>query len=120
MLYEATQESMQSAGLRGPPASLAICGKFFKHGGSPKVWFPEWAREVGITRKERAWHAVECLIEAPRQAGSFDQLNTGTIAALEAIARRLLPHAEACAKGAGNSNWSAAKHFSATTSALGE
>ena len=118
VLYEATEESMASAGLRGPPVCLSVCRKFFKAGGSPKAWFPEWCREVGITRKDRAWHEVECLIEALWQAGTFDQLNMGAIAAMEVIARRLLQYVEAYAKGAENPNWSAAKHFSATTSAL--
>ncbi|CAK0910262.1 unnamed protein product, partial [Prorocentrum cordatum] len=118
VLHEATQESLQTAGLKGPPVCLAICRKFFKHGGDPKAWFAEWAREVGIARKDRSWHEVECLIEALWQSGTFDQLNMGAVAALEAVSRRLLQYVEACAKGADNPNWSAAKHFSATTSAL--
>ncbi|CAK0841912.1 unnamed protein product, partial [Prorocentrum cordatum] len=118
VLHEATQESLQTAGLKGPPVCLAICRKFFKHGGDPKAWFSEWAREVGITRKDRSRHEVECLIEALWQAGAFDQLNMGAVAALEVVPRRLLQYVEAYAKGADKPNWSAAKHFSATTSAL--
>ena len=66
MLHEATRENMQSAGLRGPPACLSICRKFYKRRGGPKAWFPEWAREVGIARTDRARREVECLIEVPR------------------------------------------------------
>ncbi|CAK0862525.1 unnamed protein product, partial [Prorocentrum cordatum] len=118
VLQAATQESVQTAGLRGPPACLPVCRKFHKHGGTPKAWFAEWAREVGISRQDRAWHEVECLIECLWLAGSYDQLNVGAAAALEVVARRLLQCVEACAKGADNPNWSAAKHFSATSSAL--
>ncbi|CAK0895503.1 unnamed protein product, partial [Prorocentrum cordatum] len=102
VLHEATQESLQTAGLKGPPVCLAICRKFFKRGGDPKAWFAEWAREVGIARKDRSWHEVECLIEALWQAGTFDQLNMGAVAALEVVPRRLLQCVEACAKGADN------------------
>ncbi|CAK0877287.1 unnamed protein product, partial [Prorocentrum cordatum] len=118
VLQEATQESAQTAGLRGPPACPPVCRKFHKHDGTPAAWFAEWAREVGISRKDRAWHEVECLVECLWLAGSYDQLSAGAVAALEAVARRLLQRVEAYAKGADNPNWSAAKHFSAISSAL--
>ncbi|CAK0819536.1 unnamed protein product, partial [Prorocentrum cordatum] len=118
VLQEATQESVQTAGPRGLPVCLPVCRKFHKHGGAPKAWFAEWVREVGISRKGRAWHEVECLIECLWLAGSYDQPNVGAVAALEVVVRRLLQRVEAYAKGAGNPNWSAAKHFSATSSAL--
>ncbi|CAK0869717.1 unnamed protein product, partial [Prorocentrum cordatum] len=120
VLQEATQESAQTAGLRGPPARLPVCRKFHKHGGTPKAWFAERAREVGISRKGRAWHEVECLIECLWLAGSYDHLNAGAVAALEVVARRLLQRVGAYAKGAGNPNWSAEMRMRAARQAEDE
>ena len=89
MLQEATQESLQTAGLKGPPVCLPVCRKFHKHGGAPKAWFAEWAREVGLSRKDRGWHEVECLIEALWLAGSYDQLNVGALASAELCCRQI-------------------------------
>ncbi len=89
-----------------------------EHGGQPKLWFAEWAKETGISRRDRAWHEVNSLIEALYVAGTYDQLNVGASVALEVIARRLLQYVEAYAHGADNPNWSSAKHFAGTRSAL--
>ncbi|CAK0795513.1 unnamed protein product, partial [Prorocentrum cordatum] len=118
VLQEATQESAQTAGLRGPPVCLPVGGKLHRHGRTPKVWFAEWARGTGISRKDRAWPEVDFLIECLWLVGSDDQLNVDAAAALDAVAWRLLQHVEAYAGGVDNPRWSAAKHFSATSSAL--
>ncbi|CAK0830267.1 unnamed protein product, partial [Prorocentrum cordatum] len=89
-----------------------------RHGRTPKVWCAEWARGTGISRKDRAWAEVECLIECLWLVGSDDQLNVGAAAALDAVARRLLQYVEAYAGEVDNPHWSAAKHFGATSSAL--
>ena len=102
----------------GPATCLEICGRMLRTGGDPKLWFAEWTKELGLTRKDRAWHEVNWLIETLHVAGTHDQLNMGSIAALEVVFRRLIQYTEAHAQGAENPNWNSAKHFAGTTSAL--
>ncbi len=118
VVLESTQESFRDGTLRGPPTCLSVCRKMQQHGGNPRLWFAEWTKETGVTRKDRAWHEVNVLIDALYLAGTYDQVNVGALASLEVITRRLLQYVEAYAHGAENPNWSSAKHFSGTASAL--
>ncbi len=97
---------------------LSVCRKMQQHGGTPRLWFAEWTKETGVTRRDRAWHEVNVLIDALYLAGTYDQVNVGALASLEVITRRLLQYVEAYVHGAENPNWSSAKHISGTTSAL--
>ncbi|CAK0800111.1 unnamed protein product, partial [Prorocentrum cordatum] len=115
VVQESTQEVFSDSSLRGPPACLEVRRKMYRHGGMPKIWFQEWCKETGISRRDRAYHEVQTLIECLYLAGTYDQVNMGALASLEVIARRLLQHTEACAHGADHANWAAAKHLAGTT-----
>ncbi|CAK0906248.1 unnamed protein product, partial [Prorocentrum cordatum] len=118
VVQESTQEIFSDSSIRGPPACLEICRKMYRHGGTPKMWFQEWCKEQGVTRKDRAYHEVQTLIEVLYLAGTYDQLNMGALASLEVVSRRLLQYVEAYAHGAENANWGAAKHLGGTTNPL--
>eukprot|EP00959_Pyramimonas_sp_CCMP1952_P379423 7947500-Pyramimonas_sp.AAC.1 len=90
----------------------------YRHGGAPKIWFQVRCKETGISRRDRAYHEVQTLIECLYLAGTYDQANMGALASLEVIARRLLQHTEAYARGADHANWAAAKHLAGTTNPL--
>ena len=100
MIQEITQAQFADSSLLGPPTCLAVCRKMQRHGGDPKRWFQEWAKEIGLSRKDRAWHEVNSIIELLYVAGTFDQLNMGANACLEVATRRLLQYVEAYAHGA--------------------
>ncbi|CAK0825411.1 unnamed protein product, partial [Prorocentrum cordatum] len=118
VVQESTQEIFSDSSIRGPPACLEICRKMYRHGGAPKMWFQEWCKEQGVTRKDRAYHEVQTFIEVLYLAGTYDQLNMGALASLEVVSRRLLQYVEAYAHGAENANWGAAKHLGGTTNPL--
>jgi hypothetical protein len=88
-----------------------VCRKIQHHGGNPRLWFAEWARETNISKKDRAWHEVKTLIDTLYLAGTFDQVNMGALASLEVVSRRLLQYVEAYAHGSEHPNWNAAKHI---------
>ena len=104
VVLESTQENFKDAPIRGPPTCLAICRKMQQHGGNPKLWFAEWTKETGISRRDRAWHEMNSLIEALYVAGTYDQVNVGALVCLEVVSRRLLQYVEAYAHGAENPN----------------
>ena len=118
VVQEASQENFHDGPLRGPATCLAVCRTMQQHGGNPKLWFLEWAKEVGISRRDRAWHEVNALIETLYVAGTFDQVNMGALVSMEVLTRRLLQYVEAYAHGAENPNWSSAKHFAGSASAM--
>ncbi|CAK0900961.1 unnamed protein product [Prorocentrum cordatum] len=118
VVQESTQEVFSDSSLRGPPACLEVCRKMYRRGGAPKIWSQEWCKETGISRRDRAYHEVQTLIERLCLAGTCDQVNMGALASLEVIARRLLQCAEACAHGADHANSAAAKHLAGTTNPL--
>ncbi|CAK0838915.1 unnamed protein product [Prorocentrum cordatum] len=118
VVQESMQEVFSDSSLRGPPACLEVCRKMYRHGGAPKIWFQEWCEETGISRRDRAYHEVQTLIERLCLAGTYDQVNVGALASLVVIARRLLQCTEACAHGADHANWAAAKHLAGTTNPL--
>ncbi len=111
VVLESTQESFRDSSLRGPSTCLEVCRKMQHHGGNPRLWFAEWARETNISKKDRAWHEVKTLIDTLYLAGTFDQVNMGALACLEVVARRLLQYVEAYAHGSEHPNWNAAKHI---------
>ncbi|CAK0793120.1 unnamed protein product, partial [Prorocentrum cordatum] len=118
VVQESTQEVFSDSNIRGPPVCLEICRKMYRRGGAPKMWFQEWCKEQGVTRKDRAYHEVQTLIEVLYLAGTHDQLNMGALASLEVVSRRLLQYVEAYAHGADQANWGAAKYLGGTTNPL--
>ncbi|CAK0871457.1 unnamed protein product [Prorocentrum cordatum] len=61
---------------------------------------------------------VQTLIYVLYFVGTCDHLNMGAMASLEVVARCLLQHAEAYARGAEQANWEAAKHLATTSKQL--
>ncbi|CAK0824653.1 unnamed protein product, partial [Prorocentrum cordatum] len=118
VVQESSQEVFSDSSLRGPPACLEVCRKMYRHGGTPKIWFQEWCKETGISRRDRADHEVQTLIERLYLAGTYGQVNMGALASLEVIARRLLQYTEAYSHSADHANWAAAKQLAGTTNPL--
>ncbi|CAK0901765.1 unnamed protein product, partial [Prorocentrum cordatum] len=75
VVQESTQEVFSDSSLRGPPACPEVCRKMYRHGGTPEIWFQEWCEETGISRRDRAYHEVQTLIECLCLAGTYDQVN---------------------------------------------
>ena len=101
---------------QGRPLRVPSAERCFRTGSDPKRWFAEWAKELSIGRKDRAWHEMHTLIDIFCQAGRHDQLNMGALACMVLVSRRFPQFTEACAHGADADNCPSAKHFSGSSS----
>ena len=88
VVLASTQETFSDSVVSGLAAALIICRKMLQNGSDPKRWFAEWAKELSIRRKDRAWHEMHTLIDIFYQAGCYDQLNMGALACMELVSRR--------------------------------
>ena len=61
VVLESKQETYSDSVVSQPGTALTVCGKMLQNAGDPKRWFAEWARELSIGRKERAWHEMHTL-----------------------------------------------------------
>ena len=103
---------------RGWRLRLLSARKMLQNGSDPKRWFAEWAKELSIRRKDRAWHEMHTLMDIFYQVGCYVQLNMGALACMELVSRRLQQFSDAHAHGADALLWACAKHFSGSSSSL--
>jgi hypothetical protein len=80
------------------------------HGGDPRQWCMAWSREHGVSSKDRTWHEMTLLCQVLVLATTYDALNVGGLASLEAIARRVAAITEALRGGPGAApRWEASR-----------
>ena len=72
---ESTQETFSDSVVSGPATALTVCRKMLQYRCDPKRWFAEWAQELSLGRKDRAWHEMHTLRDIFCPAGWYDQLN---------------------------------------------
>ena len=56
---------------------------------TPKQWLLVWSRHKGIHDNDRVMHEMRALLEAFEYAGTYDQLNLGSLACMETLGRRM-------------------------------
>ena len=101
----------------GPPSLQFALKQFGKIGGDPRVWFQLWLRRHHLAEIDRTAHEVRTLIEALYLGGVYDQLNLPSLAAFEAIGRRLQTITEAYSASPGNApEWHHARLFTGVSS----
>lgn len=77
------------------------------------MWLLTFCREHGISSRDRTHHELTTLVQALWLAGTYDGLNLGGNAALEAIARRMVTIVEAYRSGStpGQASWESARYL---------
>ena len=86
--------------------------KMVQRGNDPKGWLLEFSRENQLGPKDRTWHELQTLTLAVHLAGTHDALNLGSLACIEALARRLAAIAEAYRGGPGTlPKWEGTRHI---------
>ena len=111
VMAEATVERFRDSPVGGAPGCVHALKAMSKRGGSPAQWFLVWCREMRCGKKDRVYHEMRCLVDCLEIGGTFDQLNMGSIVALEVVMRRLLAIVEAHQKGIENPNWELAQYL---------
>lgn len=109
---ESTEHSIDDAELQGGQTALFMLKKMFHRGNDPKGWLLEFSRENQLTPKDRTWHELQTLTLAVHLAGTHDALNLGSLACIEALARRLAAIPEAYRGGPGVlPKWEGTRHI---------
>ena len=111
VVQESTSESWGDSPLEGPATMLHLAKHYERHGGDPRQWLQQWAREKHLEATDRAMHEMKVLMDIMYFAGSFDQLNVGALVCLEVAARRAQLIVEALAVP-GRPCWDSAKLYS--------
>ena len=113
---ESTDERFVDWPLEGPSTALFWCKHAQRFGGNPRLWLAEFIRAKKLETTDRSVHELTLLCDVMWYAGTYDQLNVGGLAALEAIVRRINTITDAHAVAGGKPNWSRAKYFSGSSS----
>ena len=108
---ESTSESFSDSPLEGPPTVLHLAKHYDRHGGDPRQWLQIWAREKKIENTDRILHELRVLVDTRHFAGTFDQLNLGSLVCLGVVARRIQLVVGAYS-GPQRPNWEATRLFS--------
>eukprot|EP00972_Heterocapsa_arctica_P107712 15864873-Heterocapsa_arctica.AAC.1 len=87
---------------------LHLAKHYDRHGGDPRQWLNQWAREKHIDPNNRIMHEMRVLMDIMVFAGTYDQVNVGALVSLECTARRAQLIVEAYTNPA-RPSWEAAR-----------
>eukprot|EP00971_Amphidinium_carterae_P017385 342789-Amphidinium_carterae.2 len=86
---ESFTEGLDACPLEGPISVLSLARHFEVHGTNPRDWLQMWCRDKGLDGGERVCHELRTLTDILSFAGTFDQVNIGSLMCLEVCARRI-------------------------------
>ena len=101
--------------LEGPLSALNCCRHTHRFGGSPRLWFTEFAGSKGIHSTDRVYHELSTLVDAVYHGGTYDQYNLGCSICIEVICRRIQSIIDAYSNP-GRIDFTQARHFVGTGS----
>eukprot|EP00971_Amphidinium_carterae_P332406 6466556-Amphidinium_carterae.2 len=107
---ESYTEGLEQCPLEGPISVLSLAKHFEIHGSNPRDWLQNWSRDKGLDGSERVCHELRTLTDVLAYAGTFDQLNVGSLMCLEICARRIQLLCDVYANPQ-KPNWEAARLF---------
>ena len=88
-LPKAPKEVFADALLPGLCTALDTCRKMQRKGGTPTAWLELFCTQKNLLHNDRSYHELKVLVYAAEAAGSFDQLNVGSLISLEILLRRI-------------------------------
>ncbi|CAK0813206.1 unnamed protein product [Prorocentrum cordatum] len=96
----------------GPATTLALFKNIQRQGGDPRLFYPIWCRDAGVSPQERTGIEMKLLLDILYLSGCYDQVNGPSLASIEAVSRRVCQIIEAHSAGTpGRANWEGVKHF---------
>ena len=90
---------------------MTTCEAMARYGGDPELWLLNFARDKNMLKTDRNHHELSAWCRMLKHAATFDQLNIGSIVALETACRRIAAITTALSKGAAHPDWSMAAHI---------
>lgn len=88
-----------------------LCKHMGKHGSLPSGFLDRWCRSKRVEESDRVYHEMRALVDALEAGGVYDQMNLGSIAMFEGLARRLQTIFDAYEQSATKPNFESARFF---------
>ena len=95
----------------GPATVVDNLTHMERYGGTPRLWLQLWARARGVEEGDRVHHELSCLVDILETAGTYDQVNLGSLACMEVCCRRLQSIVDALSAEGGKQDWGNARLF---------
>lgn len=114
---ELSSPTFQDWPLEGPRTAVHLCKHMGKHRGLPSGFLDRCCRSKRVGEGDRVHHEMRALVDALEVGGVYDQLNLGSLAMTEVIARRLQTIFDACEPSATKPNFESASFFSGSGAA---
>ena len=113
---ESSEEPFVDIPLEGTRTALHMARMMDRTAGCPRRWLEQWLRDKHIETGDRVAHEMRVLTETLRTSACYDQLNIGSVVALEILCRRIATMVEAFSDP-NRPNWSNARYYAGTPSA---
>lgn len=118
VIQEASTHSFSDWPYQGPQSTLHISKHMQRHGGDPKLWMQIWMRKHNLSDSDRVVHELRTLVDTLYLAGTYDQLNVGSLGCLESVSRRIQTIVEAFSNSSGPTpDWSHARLYTGQATA---
>jgi hypothetical protein len=90
---------------------MTLCKSWLRNGGSPERFLQVWCAEKGFSGTDRVVRELRTLLMALHHAGTYDQVNLGSLICLEVLARRVQGIVDAHSVNAASPNWKLAEFY---------
>jgi hypothetical protein len=108
---ESSSTSFRDSPLEGPPCMLTLAKSWMRNGGTPEMFLQLWGKEKGFAATDRVMREMKTLIMAIHYAGTYDQVNIGSLVCLEVLARRCQGIIDAHSVSSSTPNWKLAGFY---------
>ena len=98
--------------LDAPPAAAHFCARVERTGWAPSGWFDKWAQSENVAVTDRVYYEPKTIVDALEYAGSYDQVNLGSLVFAELLRLRVQTIAGAYENNPSKPSFVNAKYFS--------
>lgn len=116
VVQESFAEDFGEERFDGAATSLHMRRAMERQGGHPRAWLEQWMRDKHVEPSDRVAHELRALVEALYLGGCVDQLNVGSLCAVEELCRREAVIVKAYTV-LGKTSWDHARYFSGMAAA---
>ncbi|CAK0856481.1 unnamed protein product, partial [Prorocentrum cordatum] len=116
---EMARRSFADWQLDAPPTAVHFCAHVERAGRALSGWLEKWAQTKSIAGSDRVYYELKTIIEALECAGSYDQLNLGSLVFAELRCLRAQAIVDARDADSSKPSFENAKYFSGLMSLSG-
>ncbi|CAK0793535.1 unnamed protein product, partial [Prorocentrum cordatum] len=94
VVAEMTRHPCADWPLDARPTAVHFCARMERTGRVPSGWLDKWSQSKNIAVGDRVHYELGTILDALEYAGSYDQLNLGTLVFAELLCLRVQPNFE--------------------------